>query len=95
MHSIVDVATNTRINAPRDITVGDKVWAGFDVVLMKGAKIGNGSIIGARSTVLGQFPENCSIVGYPARAVKFGVTWDPQILPLPEQQDTPKNMMLY
>jgi acetyltransferase-like isoleucine patch superfamily enzyme len=95
MHSIVEVATKNRINPPGDIIVGDKVWAGFDVTLMKGTTIGSGSVIGARSTVMGTFPENCSLLGYPARAVKLGVTWDADTLPWADRGETPKKVALY
>jgi acetyltransferase-like isoleucine patch superfamily enzyme len=87
MHSIIDITSQNRINPPGDIIIGDKVWLGFDVTLMKGTNIGRGSIVGARSTVGGAFPENCSILGFPARIVRRNVTWDAELLPLPDIED--------
>jgi acetyltransferase-like isoleucine patch superfamily enzyme len=81
MHSIVDVETGDRVNPPANIVVGDRVWTGFDVTLLKGTNIGAGSVVGARSTVSGNFPENSLLLGYPARVARSGVTWNADLLP--------------
>jgi acetyltransferase-like isoleucine patch superfamily enzyme len=82
MHSILDVGSGKRINPPGNIMISDKVWLGFDVTILKGTVIGSGSIVGARSTVMGEFPENCAVLGFPARLVKSGVTWAGDLLPV-------------
>jgi acetyltransferase-like isoleucine patch superfamily enzyme len=75
MHSIVSVETGDRVNPAQDIEIGDRVWVGFEVIVLKGARIGAGSVIGTRSIVTGQIPENCVAAGVPARVTKRGVTW--------------------
>jgi acetyltransferase-like isoleucine patch superfamily enzyme len=76
MHSILDVETGERINPPQDIEIGDHVWLAHGVRIMKGAQIGQHSVIGSRSMVLGAIPANSLAVGAPARVVRAGITWD-------------------
>jgi virginiamycin A acetyltransferase len=48
------------------IVIGDDVWIGANCVLLDGATIGSGSIIGAASLVRGTLPPFCVAVGRPA-----------------------------
>ena len=79
-HSIVDCDTNKRINPAKDISVGNKVWIAEDVKIYKGVTIGDGSIVGAQSTVTKSLPAKSLCVGSPAVAVKSNVTWNPKLL---------------
>lgn len=81
MHSILDAKTMKRINPPQDISIGDHVWIGFGVYIMKGSKIGSNSIIGANAVVTNSVPNNCLAAGVPAKVVKTGITWDESLLP--------------
>ena len=76
MHSILDVETGERVNPPQDIEIGDHVWLAHGVRIMKGAQIGQHSVIGSRSMVLGGIPAHSLAVGAPARVVRAGITWD-------------------
>lgn len=82
MHSIIDIASKRRINAPADIVIEDHVWIGFRVFVTKGVRIGEGAIVGACSTVARDVPPNCVVVGVPAKVVRRGVRWDRKLLPL-------------
>ena len=76
-HAAYDTHTKTRINHARSIFVGDHVWFGQDTTLLKGARIGSGSIVGAGSILTGKtFPSNASIAGVPAKILKVGVFFD-------------------
>lgn len=81
MHSILDMETGKRLNPPRDIEIGDHVWLAQGVRVMKGARIGQHSIVGSRAMVLGDIPAHSLAVGAPARVVREGVTWDRRRLP--------------
>lgn len=61
--------TKERDNAV-EIVIGDNVWIGLNVVILKGTKIGSNSVVGANSVVKGFFPKNSLIVGNPASIVK-------------------------
>ena len=68
--------TGERINPPEDIAFGEHVWVGRGVQVLKGARIGDGSVIGARSLVTGEIPPGCLALGVPARVVRAGIVWE-------------------
>jgi acetyltransferase-like isoleucine patch superfamily enzyme len=50
-----------------DVTIGDYVWIGDDVLIMKGVTIGHGAIIQARSVVVSDIPPLAIAGGHPCR----------------------------
>lgn len=52
-HLIYDAITHKRINPSKSIYIGDHVWLGQGVTVLKGTKIGSGSICGAMSLISG------------------------------------------
>lgn len=77
-HVITDLADN-RINYGRDITIGDHVWVGQQVVILKGTHIADDTVVGTRSLVTkGDYPANVVLAGSPAIVVKEKVTWRPE-----------------
>ncbi|MCL1985682.1 MAG: acyltransferase [Betaproteobacteria bacterium] len=55
------------------IEIGDHVWIGMRCCILKGVRIGRGSIVAAGSIVVHDVPENCLAAGVPARVVRaFG-----------------------
>jgi acetyltransferase-like isoleucine patch superfamily enzyme len=75
MHSILDDASGRRINPARDIVIEDRVWIGQRAMVLKGAHIMQGAVIGACAVVSGAIPAKCVAAGVPARVVRHGVTW--------------------
>ena len=47
VHSIFDIDTRKRINKPEDIVIEDNVWIAYDALILKGAHIRKGSVVGA------------------------------------------------
>ena len=47
----------------KPVIIGDNVWIGENVVILAGAEIGNGCIIGANSIVKKKIEDNCIVVG--------------------------------
>jgi acetyltransferase-like isoleucine patch superfamily enzyme len=77
MHAILDAETGKRVNAFGGcVRIERHVWLGFEVMVLQGAKIGPDTIVGARAVVNGALPGNSVCVGAPARAVRYGVTWN-------------------
>jgi lipopolysaccharide O-acetyltransferase len=52
------------------VTIGKRVWIGDGAVILPGAQIGHGAIIGANAVVTGIIPDNCIAVGLPAHAIR-------------------------
>lgn len=73
-HHIYDINGN-RINEAKNVKIGSNVWIGASVIVMKGATIGNGCIIGINSMVLKDIPPYSIAVGSPAKVVKENVSW--------------------
>lgn len=79
-HSILD-SDGKRINKAKDITIGDHVWIGQQVIVLKGATVGADSIVGTGALLTGKtYDSNSIIAGAPAKIVKQHVSWDPRTL---------------
>lgn len=75
-HIVLDAATGDRTNMSRDIIIGDHVWVGNHVFVLKGANIGDNSIIAIGAVVPGKdYPANCILGGNPARVIKGNTNW--------------------
>jgi len=75
-HSVLDCQTGVRTNHSKDIVLGDHVWVGNSVFVLKGANIGDHSIIAIGSVVPGKkYPANSIIGGNPAKVIKSNVDW--------------------
>lgn len=75
-HRIFDLDSGIRLNPSASIKIQNNVWVAEDVLILKGAVIGRGSAIGARSLVRGVIPPNCVAVGVPARVVRENIRWE-------------------
>lgn len=76
-HTITIKDTNTVINTPRGIFIGNHCWIGRNVMIAKNLRIGDGSIIGMSTVAAGNFTEsNIIIAGNPARIIKRNIHWD-------------------
>ncbi|WP_262016696.1 acyltransferase [Serratia liquefaciens] len=63
-------------NKDKIINIGDHVWIGCNVSVLKGTNIASGCVVAANSVVSGDFLEsNCLIAGSPARVVKRNISW--------------------
>ena len=56
--------------ATAPITVGDDVWLGTGVIVMKGVTIGSGAIVAAGSNVTKDIPPNTVFAGSPAKFIR-------------------------
>ena len=75
-HSIIDLATNKRINYAKNITIGDHVWVAPHVSILKGANIATNTVVATRSLVTKSFTqENIILAGTPAAIVKENIGW--------------------
>jgi acetyltransferase-like isoleucine patch superfamily enzyme len=52
------------------VRIGPDVWIGTKVSVLRGARVGRGSVLGAHAVVKGDIPEYSIAVGAPARVVR-------------------------
>lgn len=84
-HSVLDMQ-GKRINASKDIMIGNHVWVGTKVTCLKGAKVADHSIVGACALVSGAFDvPHCALAGVPAKIVRQGVDWSITRIPIGEK----------
>lgn len=74
-HLIYSAITHERVNPSRSIWVGDHVWLGEETLVLKGARIGSGAILAARSVVTKDVPSNVTAAGSPAKVVGSEIFW--------------------
>ncbi|WP_108483599.1 CatB-related O-acetyltransferase [Oceaniglobus ichthyenteri] len=69
---VFDTARDSTI-APdtRDTVIGHDVWLGYGAIVLPGAQIGNGVIVGAGAVVRGTVPDYAIVTGNPAAIVKM------------------------
>jgi len=52
------------------IKIGNNVWLGINVIVLKGVNIGDNTVIGANSLVVNDIPENVVAAGNPCKVIK-------------------------
>ena len=73
-HSIFD--DEILYTPPKNITIGEHVWIGKDVAVLKGTSIGNNAVIGMKSVLTRDVPMGCVAAGNPARIIKEAINWN-------------------
>jgi len=71
-HRISDVHTPIKdqgiVKSP--VRIGPDCWIGVKATVLRGSRVGRGSVIGAHAVVRGDVPEYSIVVGVPARVVR-------------------------
>lgn len=57
------------------IIIEDNVWIGMNAVILKGVRIGKGSVVAAGAVVTKDVPEHSLVAGVPAKILKNNVIW--------------------
>lgn len=70
-HEVVE-SENPKTQA---IKIGNHVWIGVNVTILKGVTIGDGAIIAASAVVNKDIPAACLAGGVPAKVIKENVEW--------------------
>nr|CAB41421.1 hypothetical protein [Neisseria meningitidis]CCP19895.1 O-acetyltransferase [Neisseria meningitidis] len=76
MHPIYSLENGERINHGKDVIIGNHVWLGRNVTILKGVCIPNNVVVGSHTVLYKSFKEpNCVIAGSPAKIVKENIVW--------------------
>lgn len=79
-HPIFDAASGNIINSVRKLQIGNHVWIGANVTILKNTVINDDCIVGMGSVVNSHYasvPNSKSIItGNPAKIIKSNVVWD-------------------
>lgn len=59
------------ISEKEKTVIGNDVWVGAQANIIRGAKIGDGAVIGANALVLSDVPPYSIVVGCPAKVIKY------------------------
>lgn len=74
-HKIYDEHGNI-VNYPRDIVIGEHVWIGLGVKILKGTFIAKNCVVGAGSVLSGKYETpNVVLAGNPLRIIKEDISW--------------------
>ncbi len=57
------------------IKIGNHVWIGMNVIILKGVTIGDGAVIAAGAVVSKDIPAKCLAGGVPAKVLKENIEW--------------------
>lgn len=57
------------------VVIGNHVWIGTNVTILKGVQIGDNAIIAAGSVVTRSIPQNCMAAGNPAKVIRENISW--------------------
>jgi acetyltransferase-like isoleucine patch superfamily enzyme len=72
-HGIINDGQVNVVTAP--IEIGNHVFVGRHAAIMKGVKVGDGSIIAAGAIVTKDVPAHCLTGGIPAKIIKENIQW--------------------
>lgn len=75
IHGIYDLDGGKLINPPEDVIIGDYVWFGKDVIVLKGSDVGACNIITMESIFSDKSGAFELWEGRPARKIRENVTW--------------------
>ena len=53
------------------VFIGDKVWIGFNAIILRGVTIGEGAVVGAGAIVTKDVPAYTVVAGNPARVIRI------------------------
>lgn len=81
-HPIIDKKTNQIINKVKDMKIGNHVWVGANVNILKNTVIPDDSIVGLGAVASGDFAKKGTgnagyiIAGNPAKIIRDNITWN-------------------
>ena len=79
-HLIFDNKTGEYLDGPSTMSIGNHVWIGENVAILKRASIANDCVVGLGAVVTKAFTkDNCVIAGNPAKICKENIHWEKNV----------------
>lgn len=76
-HTLFDLNSKKAINKPQDVTLGEHIWLGESVSILKGVSLNDNVVVATHSVVTKPIEDsNIIIGGVPAKIVKKDIGWD-------------------
>ena len=69
-HEIDPDRRHSDVGPIEPVIIGDNVWIGSRVIVLRGVTIGNNCVIGAGSVITTSIPENSLAAGVPAKVIR-------------------------
>lgn len=69
------VINNNLENVSKPIIIENNVWIADRAIILKGVKIGSGSVVAAGAVVTRDVPKNSLVAGVPAKVIKEDIEW--------------------
>ncbi|MEY4386959.1 MAG: hypothetical protein RLY20_2242 [Verrucomicrobiota bacterium] len=69
-HELNPATRTLSSGASASVVIGNNVWLGSRVMVLKGVTIGDNSVVGAMSVVTKSIPADCVAAGNPARVIR-------------------------
>ncbi len=75
-HGVTEVDRPIRAQGiyKRDVRVGHNVWIGYGACILRGASVGENSVVGTSAVVTKEVPANAIVAGVPARVIRMRET---------------------
>lgn len=64
-------------NSTEPVIIGNNCWICKNAIILKGIRIGDGSVIAAGAVVTKDVPARTLVAGSPAKVIKENITWKP------------------
>lgn len=68
-------AINGSVETSAPIVIEDNVWIGLNATILKGVRIGKGSVVAAGAVVVNDVPAGTLVGGVPSRIIKENICW--------------------
>jgi len=95
-HGIVEVERPIRVQGiyKQPVTVGSNVWIGYGACVLRGAAVGDNSVLGTYAVVTRDIPANAVAAGIPARVIRMreaprSLRWPGPVEPAPPEPPPP------
>jgi acetyltransferase-like isoleucine patch superfamily enzyme len=69
------ISQNEGSSRTAPVSIGSDCWIGINATVLKGTRLGDGSVVAAGAVVTRETPQQSLVAGVPARVVRENVKW--------------------